>query len=311
MTAADIPDKSLSECLETLRRAFDIDAVAARKIDEPAVVEYYRQSDSAYRLLHSSEGALHLALNRDGRFDREGYHAQPEFVSRHLNESGATRILEAGSGNGFNTLYLARRHPQRQFIGIDLTAEHVAAARAAAEGTANLEYVQGNYQSLPFPSESFDVAFGVETFCQTMDLHRALLEMRRVLRPGGRLLNVDCFRRQSLDALSTDLQVAARLVEKTTAVEGFAVIDDWMRMVESLEFRVLAADDETAFVAHNLERFYRLARGFFDDPQLVAALRQSVPPLLLENAICGLLMPFTIGGGAHGYFSVALEKAAG
>jgi len=308
MTAADIPDKSLAQCLEVLRGAFPIDAIAARKIDEPAVVEYYRQSDSGYRLLHSIEGALHLALNRDGRFDRDGYYAQAEFVGEHLDEAGGSRILEAGSGNGFNTLFLARRHPRRHFVGIDLTDEHVTAARLAADGMSNLTYLRGNYQSMPFSNASFDLAFGVETFCQATDSRLALAEMHRVLRSGGRLLVVDCFRREVIEALPDDLQLAARLVEKTTAVDGFAVVDDWLRLVESLGFRVLEVRDETAFVAHNLERFHRLARGFFDDPLLVDTVRQAVPPLLLQNAICGLLMPFTVAGGAHGYFSIALDR---
>ena len=175
MQAADIPDKSLAECLEILRRAFDIDDIARRKIDEAILTNYYRQSESGYRLFHSSDGALHLALNHNGRFDPAGYFAQAEFVEKHLNECRATRILEAGSGNGFNTLHLARRHPQRRFVGIDLTKEHVAAVRdaAAAHDSNNLDYVQGNYQSLPFPPGSFDATFGVETFCQASDLPRA------------------------------------------------------------------------------------------------------------------------------------------
>jgi len=306
--AANFPDKSLAECLDILRRSFDIEAIAARKIDESAVIDYYRQSDSGYRLLHSSDGALHLALNHDGPFDRQGYHAQPEFVSRHVEELGAMRVLEAGSGNGFNTLYLAKLHPQRQFLGIDLTSEHVVAARSAADGVPNLKYLCGNYQSVPLSDASLDLAFGVETFCQATDLPTALSEMQRILRPGGRLLVVDCFRRRSLDALPVDLQLAARLVEKTTAVGEFAVIEQWFRLVESLGFRVLESRDETAFVVHNLERFYRLARGLFDDRALVDALRQTVPPLLLQNAICGLLMPFTVGGAAHGYYSIATER---
>jgi arsenite methyltransferase len=308
MKAADIPDKSLGECLEILRRFFDIEAIAARKIDELAVVEYYRQSDSGYRLLHSSDGALHLALNHDGRFDRQGYSAQPEFVSRHVEELGAMRVLEVGSGNGFNTLHLAMRHPHRHFVGIDLTAEHVAAAWTAANGASNVSYLQGNYQSLPFRDDSFGLVFGVETFCQATDLRAALSEIHRILRPGGRLLVVDCFRRQAIGALPADLQLAIRLVEKTTAVDGFSIIGDWLKLVESFGFVVSDARDDTPLVAQNLARFYRLARGFFHDPNLVRTLRETVPPLLLQNAICGLLMPFTVAGDAHGYYSITFER---
>lgn len=291
-----------------LRRTFDLERIAAQKIALSDVAEYYHQSDAAYRLFHSSEGALHLALNRNGSFDPAGYYAQAEFVERHIDECGAQRILEAGSGNGFNTLHLARRHPQRWFTGVDLTSQHIAGAREAARELSNLEYVEGNYEALEFLDGEFDVAFGVETFCQTADLRRALGEMHRVLRPGGRLVIVDCFRQRPLAELSDDLQLAARLVEKTTAVDGFAVISQWLELVRSIGFEVLEVNDESEHVAQNLGRFYRLARGFFDDPKLVDTVRQTVPPLMLQNAICGMLMPYTVGGGSHGYYSIALTR---
>ena len=131
-------------------------------------------------------------------------------------------------------------------------------------------------------------------------------EMHRVLCPGGRLIVVDCFRRQPLERFDADLQLAARLVEKTAAVDGFSVIDDWLRLAASIGFNALETVDESNHVVHNLERLYRLASGFFDDPLLVKTVQQTVPPLLLQNAICGLLMPFTVGGGTHGYYSIAL-----
>ena len=305
MDVAGIVDQSLAECLDMLRRTFDLERIAGQRVFLPDVAEYYHQSDAAYRLFHSGDGALHLALNRDGGFDPAGYHAQAECVGRHICQCGAKRILEAGSGNGFNTLHLARTFPELQFVGVDLTSPHVAGARQAAHGLANLEYFEGNYESLEFPDGAFDVAFGVETFCQTDDMRRALAEMHRVLRPGGRLVVIDCFRQKPLGEFALDLQLAAKLVEKTTAVDGFAVIDPWLELVRSIGFGILEANDESDYVAHNLERLYRLARGFFDDPALVDTVRETVPPLMLQNAICGMLMPYTVGGGAWILFDCA------
>jgi arsenite methyltransferase len=306
--ASSIPDLSLAECLSLLRRWFDIAAIASRKIDQQAVVEYYRQSDDGYRLFHSNEGALHLAMNRNGRFDVEGYYAQAEFVELHMKECGAQRVLEAGSGNGFNTIYLARRSPGCRFVGVDLTAEHIEASRAAARGIGNVEFVQGNYEQLPCPDESFDVAFGVETFCQTSNLPRALAQMQRALRSRGRLVVIDCFRRRSLDSLDADLQLATLLTEKTTAVDAFTVVSKWLEVATRVRFRVLEARDDSALVVHNLERFYRLARRFFEDRGVAENMLQVFPPLLVQNAICGLLMPFTVGGGVHAYYSLVLER---
>ncbi len=308
MRAADIPDQPLDESLRMLSRTFDLQQIARQKVSLADVAEYYQQSDSAYRLFHSSDGALHLALNRNGSFDPAGYYAQAEFVEQHVENCSAQRILEAGSGNGFNTLHLARKHPQRRFVGIDLTAQHVAAAREAAHGVTNLEYIEGNYETIDFPGGHFDLAFAIETLCQTADMQRALKEIVRVLRPGGRLVVVDCFRQRPLAELEPNLQLAAKLVEKTTAVDGFAVIAPWLTLVRSSGFSVLEVRDESAHVVQNLMRFYRLARAFFANQQLVETVRQTVPALMLRNAICGLLMPYTVGGCAHGYYSIALER---
>ncbi len=262
MQAAEIADRPLSECLRSLRATFDLDQIAGQKIALDDVAEYYQQSDAGYRLFHSSDGALHLALNHNGSFDPAGYYAQAEFVERHLENCLAQRILEAGSGNGFNTLHLAKKHPQRQFVGIDLTAQHIAAAREAAHGLTNLEYIEGDYEAIDFPDGHFDLAFGVETFCQTADMQQALKEIARALRPGGRLVVVDCFRQRPLSELDVDLQLAAKLVEKTTAVDGFAVIEQWLDLAGLLGFDVLEVRDESAHVVQNLAHFYRLARIF-------------------------------------------------
>jgi demethylmenaquinone methyltransferase/2-methoxy-6-polyprenyl-1,4-benzoquinol methylase len=61
------------------------------------------------------------------------------------------------------------------------------ARRKAADRTDVLEWVQGDLLALPFEDASFDAAtvgFGVRNVA---DLERALRELRRVLRPGGRL----------------------------------------------------------------------------------------------------------------------------
>ena len=149
-----------------------------------------------------------------------------------------------------------------RFVGVDLTGQHVAGGEAA-HGVANLEYVEGNYESLDFADGVFDVAFGVETFCQTDDMPRALTEMHRVLRPGGQLVVIDCFRQRPLDEFDADLQLAAKLVEKTTAVDGFAVISQWLDLARSIGFSVLEVEDESVDAVHEFARLNRLAARIF------------------------------------------------
>jgi ubiquinone/menaquinone biosynthesis C-methylase UbiE len=308
MDVAAIPDKTLAECLAMVERVFDSEEIATRRIDVASVAEYYQQSDRGYRIFHSADGALHLALNYEGEFQFDGYSGQAAIVQEHLQQTAAARVLEAGCGNGFNCICLGRQNPDLEIVGVDLTDEHVAAARKAAAGLGNVRFEQGNVEHLPHGDDSFDMAFAVECLCQTDDLRQALAEIHRVLRPGGRLVVIDCYRNRPLDEFSDDLQLAARLVEKTTAVDNFVVVDGFIELAESVGFRQHDRTDLSGAVAHNLDRLYGLARRFFNMRAGVWAMKKTFGTRLLENAVCGLLMPFTVGNGVHGYYGIVVQK---
>nr|MBA3567466.1 methyltransferase domain-containing protein [Actinomycetota bacterium] len=70
------------------------------------------------------------------------------------------RVLDVGSGAGTDSLVAAQMvGPEGHVTGIDMTPEMLAKARAAATemGASNVEFVEGEGERLPFPSESFDV----------------------------------------------------------------------------------------------------------------------------------------------------------
>jgi demethylmenaquinone methyltransferase/2-methoxy-6-polyprenyl-1,4-benzoquinol methylase len=96
--------------------------------------------------------------------------------------SPGDRVLDACCGTGDLALAAARRGGV--VTGLDFAERMLERARRKAPG---LEWVQGDLLSLPFGERSFDAAtvgFGVRNVA---DLDVALRELRRVLRPGGRL----------------------------------------------------------------------------------------------------------------------------
>ncbi len=306
MEVASIPDLSLVECLQIAAKQFDTQAIAERSIDSSSVLEYYRQSDRGYRLFHSREGAMHVALNCDEAFSTSGYLGQVTLIAEKLHQDD--KVLEVGCGVGFNLRNLASRLPACQFTGVDLSAEHVESARKDSNQLQNVHYEQGDFHQLQFAENSFDAAFAVECLCQGTDWKGALAEIHRVLRPGGQLVVIDCFRDAPLDDYDPDMQLAARLVEKTMAVEEFAVLADWLQHAEKKGLFVLEQRDFSADISHNLARFYSLSRRFFKMPLAARAFLKAFPQRLLENAISGLLMPFTVRSGVHRYYMLTLEK---
>ncbi len=92
------------------------------------------------------------------------------------------RVLDACCGTG--DLALAAEREGGIVTGLDFSAEMLVRARRKSESVA---WVQGDLLALPFEDASFDAAtvgFGVRNVA---DLEAALRELRRVLRPGGRL----------------------------------------------------------------------------------------------------------------------------
>ena len=77
--------------------------------------------------------------------------------------------------------------------GIDMTPEMLAKARAAADeiGAANVEFVAGSAEQLPFPDASFDVVISNGVIDLVPDKDAVFGEIFRVLRPGGRIQVAD------------------------------------------------------------------------------------------------------------------------
>ncbi len=94
------------------------------------------------------------------------------------------RVLEIGAGTGVN---LPRYPTISQVTALDISTEMLRAAQRRP-ARARFVLVQGDGQSLPFPTASFDWVTGSLVFCSLPDPAAALAEIRRVLLPGGRLL---------------------------------------------------------------------------------------------------------------------------
>ncbi len=307
---AGIATRPLDEALKLIKGRFDAAQILDRPIDLDGVADYYRQSDRGYRMFHSREGALHIALGCDGHRDTSGYPRQAQILLEHLEAIHGRRAIEFGCGMGYNVRWLAQDQPGRSFVGVDLTEAHIRYASRLAHGLPNAEFAIGNYEALSYDDRAFDAVLAVETLCQTDSQDQALREAHRVLRPGGRLVVVDCFRRAPLESYPAELQQAARLVEKTTAVNAFAVVDQWIAMAEQVGLRLVEARDLSLETEQNLARLHSLAERFFKMPRAARAMSRAFPPKLLENSICGLLMPYTVGGGAHTYQAIVVEKPA-
>jgi len=105
-------------------------------------------------------------------------------------EPGET-MLEVGPGTGYYTVSVARRlGPGGTLHAFDLQQEMLdhMLRRAQAEGIDNVVARQGDARALPYPDATFDAAFLVTVLGEIPDQDGALRELRRVLKPGGRVV---------------------------------------------------------------------------------------------------------------------------
>ncbi len=144
-----------------------------------AGIETGRLSPEGVRVMFDRIAPVYDLMNRvmTCGLDRRWRRVAAEAVVRP-----GDRVLDACCGTG--DLALACERAGGQVVGLDFSAEMLERARRKSRSIA---WVEGDLLSLPFDDGAFDVAtvgFGVRNVA---DLERGLRELRRVLKPGGRL----------------------------------------------------------------------------------------------------------------------------
>jgi ubiquinone/menaquinone biosynthesis C-methylase UbiE len=132
--------------------------------------------------------AQHSTMWASGDYNVVSHQLQivSELLCETVDVHAGTAVLDIACGNGNTSLSAARRGCR--VTGIDLTPELLEQGRrrAAAEHL-NIDFQEGDAESLPFDDVSFDTVLSTFGIMFVPDRRKALSEMLRVLKPGGKI----------------------------------------------------------------------------------------------------------------------------
>lgn len=152
-----------------------------------------------------------------------------EAMRDFAGSTGTERLLDLGCGAGHTSLFFAPLVAEVHALDLSVPMMAQGERLAAERGLTNILWHQAEAESLPFPDAHFDIVTSRQSAHHYEDLERAIAEVGRVLRPGGRFVVVDCVAPEN-HAGDTFLNTF-EILRDSSHVRDHRV-SDWCRMLE-------------------------------------------------------------------------------
>ncbi len=191
----------------------------------------------------------------DGQEQKNRRQAQIDLIEEVLNWSGvqtAENILDVGCGIGGSSLYLAGRF-NAQATGITLSPVQAARAKERAQDaglTGRTQFQVADAQAMPFPDDSFDLVWSLESGEHMPDKTKFLQECYRVLKPGGKLILVTWCHRPTQNApLTADEQKHLQDIYRVYCLPYVISLPEYEAIARQLPLNHLRTADWSTAVA--------------------------------------------------------------
>ncbi|MDV3103901.1 class I SAM-dependent methyltransferase [Thermococcus waiotapuensis] len=150
---------------------------------------------------------------------------------RELVSLAEGKVLELGVGTGLNLPFYRQGV---EVTGVDISEKMLEKARKKRSKAA-VKLVKSDARLLPFPDESFDTAVSTFFLCVVPEKEKVLSEVRRVLKPNGVLLSMEC----SLPRNPIFRALLSGLSTLTSKITGTDFRTDVTGLLKDNGFRVL------------------------------------------------------------------------
>lgn len=274
----------LCEKVKHLNSELDTDRILSGDYNSHKDIKfYYRINRLPYRLMHSQEGFMHFRVSQNGVFSEDDIFYQPNTISAYIPPRA--RVLELGPGQGSNLVYLASRHPNARFYGVDLVPAKLK------NPPRNLRILKRDYSDMScFPDNAFHVIYAIETIVHGSNKEKVFQEVFRVLKPGGVFIVYDYTLEREYEEYDPLTQKGLALISKGGASAIIESERAWRNYFVSTGFKEEKVADLSRQVLPDMRRLQRKAAKVLDYPNRTKWAFRFFPELFANNAILAYLI---------------------
>lgn len=242
--------------------------INSKKTDRD-IIRYFEKAGLDY-------GAWSKAFNMHFGYYKSGINPfRLESMLQEMNEQVRIRlqlakestILDLGCGVGTTARYIAQKEPSAQLFGLTITpwqVEFGTALTRKAQLEKRVQHLEGHYENTAFPDNFADAAYAVESACYAQGADKGVFieELYRVLKPGGRFVITDGFRKHSRP-LPRLLNRIYRTNMDCWALRDLADINLVISKLEAVGFKNIQIEDASWRVAPSFAHIPFVTARFF------------------------------------------------
>jgi tocopherol O-methyltransferase len=230
------------------------------------IENYYDQTEVHYRMFWKLEEAAGLHY---GIWDASTHSTGDAILNtnRYLinigNVNKEHKVLDAGCGIGGSSIYLAKNIGCKVH-GITLSKKQSETARLLAQTndvSHLVEFSHANYLETCFDDNSFDIVWAIESFGSASDKSLFFKEMKRILKPGGKILFADTFKPKTYDISENKTM---QIMLNGWAISDIVSIEELESLSNKFNFEVTQIKDVTSKIKKSVNKiYYASILGFF------------------------------------------------